>query len=678
MSDPVERHRELVRLIREANHRYYVLDDPALSDAEYDGLMRELLALEAEHPGLVTPDSPSQRVGASPGEGFEPVRHRSPMLSLANATDEAEFTEWHRRVLEGLQGIGVGGEELFDTKPVEKVTLVCEPKIDGLALELVYANGALVQASTRGDGYTGEGVLRNVRTIRSIPLKLRGKAPSEVIINGEAFMRNADFNELNRQEVELGHKPFSNPRNTAAGSLRQLNSNITARRPLSFYAYNLVNWDKLNISTHEESFERMRNWGLPVNQPIEVTNDLKMVLSFYINMLIGRRNLSHEIDGVVIKINNFRFRNLLGAIARSPRWAVAWKFPPERAVTKLKRIAVSVGRTGVLTPVAELEPVRVGGVTVSSASLHNADEIERLGVLEGDWIEIQRAGDVIPEIVKPLVDKRDGSQKPFSMPDRCPVCGEKVVKLPDEVAVRCVNLDCPAQVRERLRHFAGRGAMDIEGLGGKVVDRLLEAGLVKSPADLYELTPERVERLEGFAEKSAENLIAAIGESRGASLPRFIIALGIPHVGETTAEALAASFGNIGTLRGAKEEELTEIEGVGPTVAAAIGDFFANPRNARLIERLKGCGIDPRQEVTRKESGPLDGLTIVFTGSLERPRDEMTALARAAGAKVTSSVSRKTDLVVAGPGPGSKLAKAGDLGIEVIGEEEFLRRQSGD
>ncbi|MCX7022484.1 MAG: NAD-dependent DNA ligase LigA, partial [bacterium] len=670
MSDPTEpsaagyapgkRHRELVRLIQEANRRYYVLDDPELSDARYDDLLRELIALEDTHPELVTPDSPSQRIGAAPSERFEPVRHRAPMLSLANVLTIEEFGEWLRRCLDGLEG--------------DEPALVAEPKIDGLAVELVYADGVLVQASTRGEGTTGEGVLANVRTIGAIPLRLSGQSPPEVIVTGEVFMEKADFLRLNRFQEELGEKPFANPRNAAAGSLRQLDPQITARRPLSFMAYNLVNAARLAFTSHRESFAALTGWGFPVNGPLDAVEGVKGTKVYYDRLLARREGLGHEIDGVVVKVDSLAQRERLGAIARSPRWAVAWKFPPERAVTRLKSIKVSVGRTGVLTPVAELEPVRVGGVTVSSASLHNADEIGRLGVLAGDFVEIQRAGDVIPEVVGPLVERRDGSEKPFKMPDRCPACGEPVVRLPDEVAVRCVNADCPAQVRERLWHFASRGAMDIEGLGGKVVDRLLAAGLVKSPADLYELAAEKVRYLEGFAEKSAENLVAAIAAGRGATLPRLVFALGIPQVGETTAEALARAFGSVAALAAATEEELTAVEGVGPTVAAAVRDFFANPRNARLIERLRGYGIDPRLEVVRKEPGPLEGLTVVFTGALGLPRDEMTARARAAGARVASSVSKKTDLVVAGLDAGSKLDKARELGVEVIGEEEFLRR----
>ncbi|MCK4593890.1 NAD-dependent DNA ligase LigA, partial [bacterium] len=413
------------------------------------------------------------------------VRHRASMLSLANATDEDEFAEWHRRCVDGLDG--------------EEPLLVAEPKIDGLAVELVYSDGVLVQASTRGDGTTGEGILHNVRTIRAIPLRLRDGYPLEVIVTGEVFLEKENFLRLNRAQEELGEKVFANPRNAAAGSLRQLDPAITARRPLTFLAYNLVNASALGIAGHRESFGNLERWGLPVNGPLRVVRGVSEAEAFYDELLAGRGELAHEIDGMVVKVDSLAQRERLGTIARSPRWAVAWKFPPERAVTRLKTIAVSVGRTGVLTPVAELEPVRVGGVMVSSASLHNADEIERLGVLEGDWVEIQRAGDVIPEVVEPLTERRDGSEKLFSMPDRCPVCKEKVVKLTDEVAVRCVNLDCPAQVRERLRHFASRGAMDIEGLGAKVVDKLIDEGLVKNPADLYELTPELIEQLEGFA-----------------------------------------------------------------------------------------------------------------------------------------------------------------------------------
>jgi DNA ligase (NAD+) len=665
LSDYRKRHAELVERLREANYRYYVLDDPSLTDAKYDELLRELQRLEDEHPELVTPASPTQRVGAEPAEGFQSVEHRRPLLSLANVGDEGEFADWLRRVREGLDG--------------EIPLLFCEPKIDGLAVELVYESGRLVQASTRGDGRTGEGVLANVRTIRAVPLQLRGDVPTEIVVTGEVFMRVGDFLALNETQAERGEKEFANPRNAAAGSLRQLDPAVTARRPLRFLAYNLVGARELGLSSHGDCFERLADWGFPVNHPIATATRAEEVQGYYTRLLNERSELEHETDGVVVKVDDLAARERLGAVARSPRWAVAWKYPPRRAVTVLNDIEVSVGRTGVLTPVAVLEPVTVGGVTVSSASLHNADEVERLGVLIGDRVEIQRAGDVIPEVVRPLTDYRDGTERAFEMPDECPVCGGEAVQLPGEVAVRCLNADCPAQVRARIEHFASRDALDIEGLGPKVVDKLLEAGLIEGPADLFELEADAIAGLEGFADKSARNLIRAINEERKADLPRLVFALGIPLVGSTTARLLARRFGSLDALAAADEEQLTAVEGVGPTMAASISDFFANEANRRLLERLKGYGLDPRLEVEEDvPQGPLSGLTVVFTGSLSRPRREYQERARAAGAKVTSTVSAKTDLVVAGEDAGSKLDKARKLDVEVVDEAGFLQLLEGD
>jgi len=665
LSDYRERHRELAERLREANYRYYVLDDPSLTDAKYDELLRELQRFEDEHPQLVTPASPTQRVGAEPAAGFQSVEHRRPLLSLANVSDEGEFADWLRRVREGLDG----------ATPL----LFCEPKIDGLAVELVYESGRLVQASTRGDGRTGEGVLANVRTIRAVPLQLRGDVPAEIVVTGEVFLRVDDFLALNEAQAERGEKEFANPRNAAAGSLRQLDPKVTARRPLRFLAYNLVGARELGLGSHGDCFERLADWGFPVNHPTAAVTRVEEVEAYYTQLLNERSELEHETDGVVVKVDDLAARERLGAVARSPRWAVAWKYPPRRAVTVLKDIEVSVGRTGVLTPVAVLEPVTVGGVTVSAANLHNADEVERLGVLIGDRVEIQRAGDVIPEVVRPLTDYRDGTERAFEMPDECPVCGGEAVQLPDEVAVRCLNADCPAQVRARIEHFACRDALDIEGLGPKVVDKLLEAGLIAGPADLFELEADTVAELEGFGEKSAANLIRAIRQERQADLPRLIFALGIPLVGSTTARLLARRFGSLGALAAADEKQLTAVEGVGPTMAASINDFFVNEANRRLLERLKGYGLDPRLEVEEDEPrGPLSGLTVVFTGSLSRPRREYQERARAAGAKVNSTVSARTDLVVAGEDAGSKLDKARKLNLEVVDEAGFRQLLEGD
>ena len=669
MSDPVRRRAELVETLRRANHAYYVFNEPELTDARYDELLRELQEIESEHPELITPDSPTQRVGAEPSDAFSNVEHREPMLSLANVLEENEFADWLRRVREGLDG--------------ELPELVCEPKIDGLALELVYEDGLLVQASTRGDGRRGEGVLSNVRTIRAIPLRLRvpegENPPSLAVITGEVFISVADFIALNKERAAEDEKEFKNPRNAAAGSLRQLDPSVTARRPLRFLAYNLARAAEHGLTSHADCFARLRSWGLPVNHPVRRTRQPAEVRDYYEELLTRRAELEHETDGVVVKVDDLALRERLGAVSRSPRWAVAWKSPPRRAVTRLRDIEVSVGRTGVLTPVAVLEPVTVGGVTVSSASLHNADEVERLGVLIGDRVEIQRAGDVIPEVVRPLVDERDGDERPFTMPANCPACGRPAVRLPDEVAWRCVNSDCPAQVRSRIFHFASRPGLDIEGLGPKVIDKLLEAGLIEDIADLFELTPEQLEPLEGFAEKSAENLVAAINAARNVELPNLIYALGVPNVGSTTARLLARRFGSLDALMTAGEDQLTAVEGVGPTMAAAVIDFFAAEGNQPLLERLKAAGINPTLEVEENASaGPLAGLTIVFTGKLSRPRGDYEEAARAAGADTASAVSGNTDLVVAGPGAGKKLDKARELDVEIIDEEEFNRRRGGE
>jgi len=665
MFDYRKRHRTLCRELNEADHRYYILDDPTLTDTAYDELMRELVALEGNHPELVVPDSPSQRVGAPPSGSFPEVQHQAKMLSLSNIQTIGEFTTWRSRLVERLPDLE--GELEF----------ICEPKFDGLAVELVYTNRLLVAASTRGDGTVGEGILHNIKTIRAIPLRLNSSAPDQtIVVNGEVYMTKADFRNLNEKQEEAGKKPFANPRNAAAGSLRQLDSRITAQRSLSFYSYHLPEATKFGYTNQLDALRGLVSWGLPVAWKwIRAPKDILELQKQYRKLNEKRQILPFEVDGMVVKVNRFDLHDELGTTARSPRWAVAWKFPPETAITKLRDIIISVGRTGVLTPVALLDPVPVGGVTVSSASLHNADEVKRLGVMIGDKVEIHRAGDVIPEVVRPIEETRHGYEKPFTMPSRCPSCDTPVVRLPDEVALRCLNADCPAQVRQRLTHYASRDAMNIEGLGGKVVDKLLKSELVRNPPDLYRLVFEQVEELDGFAEKSALNLIKAINQSRDASLERLIFALGLPQIGRTTASALAHRFGSVEKLMNATEEELTSIAGIGPTVTQAVRNYFATPANRHLVERLLSLGINPLEETHPvHQPRPLDGLTIVFTGSLSRPRGELTALAKDAGAKVTGSVSKKTSFVVVGSDAGSKLAKATDLGVETIDEAEFLRR----
>ena len=666
----------LRKIIRYHDYLYYVLDSPEISDAEYDQLLRELKNLEEQYPELITPDSPTQRVGIRPDEvpegipphlaelaqkTFEEVRHSTPMLSLDNAMDETELRDWVKRVYKDLG--------------TEKVEFVCEPKLDGLAVELVYEEGFLRVAATRGDGLVGENVTENVRTVKAIPKVLEG-APEYLEVRGEVYMTKEAFKRLNEKQRAAGEKEFANPRNAAAGSLRQLDPKVTAGRELDFFAYAHGIIRGTEIRSQIALLDFYRRLGFPVPEH-QLCRSVEEIVQFYNRFLEARESLPYEVDGVVVKVNDFGQREALGVKARSPRWAIAFKFPPEQARTRLRDIIVQVGRTGALTPVALLEPVFVGGVTVSRATLHNPDEIKRKDIRIGDVVVVQRAGDVIPEVVRVVKEERTGTEREFSMPDRCPVCGAKIVRDPDEVVPRCPNRDCPAQVKESIIFFASRQAMDIEGLGRKTVEQFIEEGLLRRIADIYHLKEKREEilKLEGWAEKSVDNLLAAIEASKKRPLARLINALGIRHVGERTAELLADHFGSIDAMMKASVEELEAVEEVGPIVARSIRAFFDDEHNRNLIEELRRAGVRMEQEKKEEsvEESPFKGKTVVFTGELSSfSRSEAQELVKRLGGRPASSVSRRTDFVVVGENPGSKYRKALQLGVKTLTEDEFL------
>ena len=658
-TDIAQRAEQLREQINYHNYRYYVLDDPEIPDAEYDRLLRELQALEAEHPELVTPDSPTQRVGAEPLKAFGEVRHEIPMLSLANAFSDEELEDFDRRVRERLGR---------DTA----VSYAAEPKLDGLAISLLYENGRLVRAATRGDGTTGEDVTQNVRTIDAIPLRLRGKDyPPLLEVRGEVFMPKAGFAALNEQQRDKGEKAFANPRNAAAGSLRQLDSRITASRPLTFFSYGVGKVAGGSLpEKHSAIMAQLRDWGLPVSPELKLVEGAEGCLGYYQDLGRRRDGLPYEIDGVVYKVDSLALQDELGFVSRAPRWAIAHKFPAQEELTVLHDVEWQVGRTGALTPVARLEPVHVAGVMVSNATLHNLDEIERKDVRVGDTVIVRRAGDVIPEVVSVVMARRPSHTRKIHLPETCPVCGSDVERPEGEAVARCTGgLFCPAQRKNAIKHFASRRAMDIEGLGDKLVEQLVDSGLVATVADLYELSVEQVAGLERMAEKSAQNLITALTESKRTSLARFLFALGIREVGEATAQNLAQYFGDLAELMAADEAALQDVPDVGPVVAQHIAHFFQQAHNREVIEKLLAAGINwPKIEVREVAELPLAGKTIVLTGTLSMPRDEAKARLQALGAKVAGSVSKKTSLVVAGEDAGSKLAKAQELGIEVIDE----------
>ena len=667
MSVPAEIRRRVEALRQEIEHHnylYYVLDQPEISDAEYDRLMRELQELEAKYPELVTPDSPTQRVGAAPRKEFGEVRHEVPMLSLNNAFSDEEAIEFDRRAREIL------GVEIID--------YAVEPKLDGLAVSLMYQDGRLVQGATRGDGYAGEDVTANVRTIKAIPLHLRGSGwPATLEVRGEVIMTKEGFEKLNAEQRRKGEKIFANPRNAAAGSLRQLDPKVTASRPLTFFAYGLGKVEGGTLpDRHGRILARLREWGVPVNREGKVVEGIEGCLAYHKAMQEKRESLPYEIDGVVYKVDRLDWQAKLGYVARAPRWALAHKFPAHEEITRVIDIEVQVGRTGALTPVAKLEPVRIGGVTVSSASLFNQDEIDRLDVRIGDWVVVRRAGDVIPQIVSVVASRRKGRLKKFRLPDNCPVCGSPTYRPPGEAATYCTGgLYCPAQRKRALEHFASRRAMDIEGLGTKLIDQLVDKGLVRDPADLYSLTREQLIGLERMGPRSADNLLARLEKSKSTTLPRFLYALGIHDVGEVTAQTLAEHFGSLEALMNASEEELMAVTDVGPAVATSIRQFFAQAHNREVIRRLREAGVHwPDITPKKPESLPLAGKTFVLTGALSgMTRDEAREKLRQLGARVSGSVSRKTDYVVVGEDPGSKADHARELGVPMLDEEAFLK-----
>lgn len=657
-----KRAEELRRQLEQHNRLYYVLDAPSITDAEYDELFRELQRLEEQHPGLVTPDSPTQRVGGAPLDKFTSVTHRLPMLSLENATNADEIREFDQRVKKVL------GLPSDATLPY-----VCEPKMDGLAVELVYTDGTLAVASTRGDGVTGEDVTENIRTIRSLPLRLSGdRIPRLLEVRGEVFLSLEAFRRINAEKEENGEAPFANPRNAAAGSLRQLDPRITARRPLSIYCYAPGVIEEAEFASQQEFFAAIAAWGLPVNPLVRGAAGIEAAVLFYEEMQQQRESLPYEIDGAVIKVDPFALQRELGEKSRSPRWAVACKFPPRQAVTVVEDILPSVGRTGVITPVAQLTPVEISGVTVSRATLHNWDEIAAKDIRIGDSVVVERAGDVIPAVVKVLVEQRSGAERQLPPPEICPECGSAIVRIADEVALRCMGLTCPPQIRESIIHFASRNAMDIEGLGDRFVEQLYGLGLVRSVADIYRLKREDFMLFARMGEKLASKLLAAIENSKQCELGRFIFALGIRHVGERTARSLAQAFGSLENLQRASFVELVSIRDIGATVAQSICTFFANRDNLEVISRMLQAGVKPAVEL-KKVGGRFTGITFVFTGGLSRfTREEAQRLVEAEGGTAVGSVSKKTGYVVAGEDAGSKLAKARELGVTVLTEDEFM------
>jgi DNA ligase (NAD+) len=653
---------DLRRQLEHHNRLYYVLDAPTISDADYDVLFRELQKLEELYSGLVSPDSPTQRVGGAALDKFSTVTHRLPMLSLENATNAAEIRDFDLRVKKNL-----------GLPPEDRISYVCEPKMDGLAVELVYTEGLLTVASTRGDGVTGEDVTENIRTIRSLPLRLSGgRIPHLLEVRGEVFLSLEAFRQINSVKEENGEAPFANPRNAAAGSLRQLDPRITARRPLSIYCYAPGVAEGADFPTQQDFFAAIAGWGLPVNPLVRPAAGIEAAVVFYEELQQQRESLPYEIDGTVIKVDSCALQRELGEKSRSPRWAVACKFPPRQAVTVVEDILPSVGRTGVITPVALLRPVEISGVTVSRATLHNWDEIAAKDIRIGDSVVVERAGDVIPAVVRVLIEQRNGLEKSFPPPESCPECGSAIVRITDEVALRCMGLTCSPQIRESIVHFASRNAMDIEGLGDKFVEQLYTLGLVHSVADIYNLTRDDFMRFERMGDKLASNLLSAIENSKQRELGRFIFALGIRHVGERTAKSLAQAFGSLDNLQRATFDELVSIRDIGATVAQSICTFFENESNREVIRRMLEAGVTPAVE-QKKVGGRFTGKTFVFTGALSRfSREEAQRLVEAEGGTAVGSVSKKTGFVVAGADAGSKLAKARELGVTVLSEDEFL------
>ncbi len=654
---------ELRNIIEYHNKRYYQQDNPEISDAEYDRLMLELQELEHQYPDDNLASSPTQRVGAAPLNKFAAFNHPSAMLSLANAFSPEEIIDFDLRI-KRLAG-------------VYNISYIAEPKLDGLAVNLIYENGTFKQGATRGDGTTGEDVTQNLKTISSLPLKMKHTSnnpiPAFIEIRGEVYIEKKPFHKLNLRRIDEGEEPFANPRNAAAGSLRQLDSKVTSHRPLSIFLYGVGNVSGISFSTHGEVLQALSGWGFPVNPLIKQENNMLDCIKYFVSIGTQREILPYEIDGVVLKVNNLALQATLGNVSRSPRWALACKFPAAQETTVIKDIIVGVGRTGTLTPVAIMEPVNVGGVMVSRATMHNEDEVLKKDVRVGDTVVIQRAGDVIPEVVTVILEKRPLGTKRFEMPKHCPNCNSEIVRMEGEVAHRCVNISCPAQLKEHIRHFSSRGAMDIEGLGEKVSAQLFDAKLIVDPADLYFLSKEQLVTLDRQAEKSAQNLIEAIHKSKNPPLDKFIYALGIRHVGERTAKLLAARFGNMEKIVTAKQEDLTAINEIGPEIAASIVEFFHEQKNIDVMNKFRKAGVKPqKKEIAAGDA--LQGKSFVLTGTLESmARNDAKLIIENLGGSVHSSVTKKTTYVVAGSEPGSKLDKARSSGIKIINEEEFLK-----
>ncbi|MGZ4146217.1 MAG: NAD-dependent DNA ligase LigA [Actinomycetota bacterium] len=663
LADAKVRVEELREQLNEHSYRYYVLDDPVVSDAEYDELMRELIALEERFPELVTPDSPTQRVGVTPADLFAPVQHRTPMLSLDNVFDEEDLRAWAARV---EREVGEGAR------------YSCELKIDGVAVAITYEDGVLVQGATRGDGRTGEDITANVRTVRSVPQRLRTKNPPRLLeVRGEIYFPTGAFERLNEQLIEQGQRPFANPRNGAAGSLRQKDPRITASRPLSLWCHSFGYADGIRFDSHSGFLAWCREVGLPVAPTSEVREDFDGVLGYVRYWGEHRHSVDWDIDGVVVKVDQRQLQEELGATSHAPRWAIAYKFPPEERTTVLRKIDVHVGRTGKVTPFAWLEPVYVGGVTVTTATLHNEDEVRRKDVRNGDTVIVRRAGDVIPEVVGPVLAKRKKSARKWKMPATCPACGTPLVRPEGEADYRCPNKrGCPMQQEEWLFAFASRGAMDIEGLGYKTGMLLRDRDLIADPGDIYALTAEQLAELPGFQSKSIGNLLSSIEASKDRPIWRLLVALNIRHVGEHVAQVLARAFGSIDAIAAATEEEIDAVEEIGPEIAKSVFEWFHDDQNLQLVEKLRSAGVRMADPVVEQPAGgALAGTTIVLTGGLESmSRDDATAAAQAAGARVASRVSKKTDFVVVGENAGTKAARAEQLGVETIDEAEFLRR----
>lgn len=661
MSDVEDRIQKLRSLINYHNHRYYVLDSPEISDSAYDELMKELKRLESEYPDFVTEDSPTQRVGAAPVEAFGVVEHREPLLSLGNAFSNEELLAWNKRI-----------SNLLDREPFD---LVCEIKMDGLAVALTYSNGMLVTGATRGDGYRGEDVTQNLRTVRAIPLSVPEEAPRSFEVRGEVFLSKEGFERLNEARAEDGQPLFANPRNAAAGSLRQLDPRITAERPLDIYIYGLGWAEGMDVpSTHWKTLEYFKSLGFKISPYNLHCQSIDEVEEYRRRWEEQRESMPFEADGVVVKVDSFDLQRRLGAVGHEPRWAIAYKFAPRQEITRLVRIEVNVGRTGSLNPFAVLSPVQVGGVTVKHAALHNEDYIKEKDLRIGDMVVVQRAGEVIPEIVAPIPSRRTGEEGEFHMPTSCPVCGAEVIRPEGEAMHRCTNAGCLAQALERLKHFVARDAMDIDGVGDKLCAALFEAGLVKDVSDFYYLTSDQLRSLEKIADKSASNLLESINVSKNRPLDRLVFALGIEHVGSETAELLVGHLPSMDRLAGATEEELVVIPSVGPKIAQSITAFFRQRENRRIVDRLTEVGVRMEAEATEPRETPLAGQVFVVTGMLEGlTREEAEARIKALGGTASSSVTKKTTYVVAGADPGSKLTKAQQLGIRILSPEEFLQ-----